>query len=108
MVGSEQEIAGVSVSLPGSLTLAGVFFGCCARTGTYMSIGGEYKMSSRISPTTAERFSNSQAPKIHVGGNRANHLNILRTPIDDSLPGRYVSRDGAELSSVSMVRQPEV
>lgn len=28
MPGDEQEIAGVSVSLPGSLTLAGVFFGC--------------------------------------------------------------------------------
>lgn len=42
------------------------------------------KMSSRILPTT-ERFSNFQAPGIHVGGKRANHLNILRTPIDGSL-----------------------
>lgn len=49
-----------------------------------MSIGGEYKMS--ISPTQLRGFSNFQAPEIHVGGNRANHLNILRTPIDGS-PG---------------------
>lgn len=97
MVGSEQEVAGVSVSLPGSLTLAGVFFWLLG-DWNFLYKGYEYyKMSSRILPMAIASI--LQAPGIHVGGNR---VDILRKPTDRPLAG-YVCLGmlgGAELPSM--------